>query len=163
MAAEKLSIKKTSSIFEEIERLKDQITRRAYDIFTGNGSSIGKDLDDWLAAERELFWKPAIELREKDNEYFVDIALPGIDPKDLEVKVTPDDLLVKGETRHEHHDDKEKVHTCEFQLGSVFRTVRFPKKINPDNVKAEFKNGMLCLTAPLAEEERAKTVKIGGA
>jgi HSP20 family protein len=136
---------------------------RAYDIFAGNGAIFGKDLDNWLAAERELLWKPAIELREKDNEFLVDVAMPGIDVKALEIEVTPDDVLIKGETPHEHKENKGIVHTCEFKAGSVFRTIHFPKQIDADNVKAEFKNGILHLKAPIAEEQRAGKVKIEAA
>jgi HSP20 family protein len=163
MATEKLPVKKTPSIFDEIERANEQIMRRAYEIFTGNGNMLGRDLDNWLVAERELFWNPAIDLSEKDDRYFVNIALPGMDPKDLEIRVTSEHLLVKGETQHKHETGKEKVHTCEFHSGSVFRTVRFPRKINPDDVKAEFKNGILRVTAPVAQEKRARAAKIGAA
>src|SRR5215475_4244019 len=102
MATETVSIRKTKSILDEIEEINNRIMCRAYDIFASNGGIFGKDLDNWLAAERELLWKPAIELREKDNEFLVDIAVPGIDAKDLEIEVTADDLLVRGETHHEH-------------------------------------------------------------
>ena len=124
MATETVSIRKTKSILDEIEEINNRIMRRAYDIFASNGGIFGKDLDNWLAAERELLWKPAIELREKDNEFLVDIAVPGIDAKDLEIEVTADDVLVRGETHHEHKEDKGTVHTCEFATGNVFRTIR---------------------------------------
>jgi HSP20 family protein len=163
MATETLRIRKTTSIADQIEKIHERIMRRAYDIFAANGGIFGKDLDNWLAAERELFWKPAIELREKDNEFLVDIAVPGIDAKDLEIEVTADDVLIKGETQHEHEEDKGTVHTCELQSGSVLRTIHFPKQVNADDVKAEFKKGMLHLKAPIAEEQRAEKVKIEAA
>ena len=64
--------------------------RRAYEIFSGNGGIFGKDIEDWLQAERELVWKPAIELEEKENEFLLQVAAPGIDPKDIDiVRATP--------------------------------------------------------------------------
>jgi HSP20 family molecular chaperone IbpA len=162
MATNTLPIRKTDSIFEEIEKTNDRIMRRAYDIFAGNGI-FGKDLDNWLAAERELLWKPSIELREKDDEFIVEVAVPGVDPKDLEIEVTADDVLVKGDVQHKHNEEAEKVHTCEFQSGSLFRAIHFPKKINPEKVKAQFNNGVLTLSAQIAEEQHAKKVKIEAA
>jgi len=52
------------------------------------------------------------------------------------------------------------VHTCEFRSGSLFRAVQLPKKIDPDKVKAELKNGMLLLTADIAEPSRARKVSV---
>jgi HSP20 family protein len=153
-----LPVRKSESIFDEIEKMNDRIMRRAHEIFLGNGSIFGQDLDNWFAAERELVWKPAIELHEKDDELFVNVAVSGVDPKDIEIEITPEDLLVKGEVRHEHTEDKGTVHTCEFASGHLFRTIHLPERIDPNKVKAEFKNGMLHLKAPIAKEQRARKV-----
>ena len=137
--------------------------RRAYDIFVGTGAVFGKDLDNWLAAERELIWKPAIELTEKNNQFEVKIVVAGVDPKDLKVEVTSEDLLVKGETRTQKKEEKGEVHTSEFQSGSLFRSIHFPKNVDPDKVKAEIKNGLLSIVAPIAEEAKARKVDIHAA
>ena len=158
--AETLAVKKTKSIFDEIEKMQERIMQRAYDIFRTNGGSVGRDLADWLEAERELVWKPAIELEEKNNEFRLKIAVPGVDPKDIDIEVTPDDILVKAELRHEHEEKKGEVHTCEFASGNLFRSIHLPKKIDTENVKAEFKNGLLTLKAAIAEEARAKKVTV---
>jgi len=155
-----LPIRKTESIFDELNKMPDRIMKRAFEIFDGNGHAFGKDIDDWLQAERELVWKPAIELQEKDNEIHLQIATPGIDPKDIDIEVTPEDILVKAETHHEHKEDKGEVHVCEFTSGNMFRSVHLPKKIDPDKVKAEFKNGMLSLTAEIAKEAQARKIDL---
>jgi HSP20 family protein len=142
---------------------EDRVMRRAYDIFRGNGTSIGRELDDWLTAERELVWKPAIELAEKDNQFQVKVAVAGIDPKDIKVEVTGDDLLVKGETRSEKKEEKGDVYTSEFQSGSLFRSIHLPKKIDADKVKADLKNGLLTITAPIAEEAKTRKVNVTAA
>jgi HSP20 family protein len=154
-----LSVKKRESIFEELNSLHDRIMQRAFEIFDEKGH-FGKDMDNWLQAERELVWKPAIELEEKDNNLHLQIATPGVDPKDMDIEVTPEYVLVKAETRHEHTEDKGQVHVCEFTSGNMFRSIRLPKKINPDKVKAEFKNGMLTLTAELAQEAQARRIEL---
>ena|SRR5579862_867606 len=155
-----LPVKKRESIFHELNSLHDQIMKRAFEIFDGNGHNFGKDVDNWLQAERELVWKPAIELEEKDNAVRLQIATPGVDPKDIDIEVTPEYVLVKAETRHEHKEDKGQVHICEFTSGNMFRSVRFPKKIDPDQVKAEFKNGILTLTAEIAKEAQARKIEL---
>ena len=132
--------------------------RRAYEIFERNGG-FGRDFDNWLQAERELFWKPAIELHEKDKYFVLEAALSGVDPKDLDIEVTPEDIVLKANIQHEHKEDKGTVHICEFESGKMFRSIHLPTKINPDKVKAEFKDGLLRVTAEIAQEMRARKIK----
>jgi HSP20 family protein len=157
-----LQVKKSKNIFEEFSGLQDRIMQRAYEIFNRDGI-FGRDLDNWLQAEREMVWKPAIELEEKENQFVLRIGVPGVEPKDIDIEVTPEDIFVKAEVSHEHRETKGKVHVCEFESGNLFRAVHLPKRIDPDKVKAEFKNGMLSLTAAVAEESRAKKVDIQAA
>ena len=156
---ESLVIRKTSSVFDEVNEIQERITRRAYEIFERNGGVFGRELDNWLEAEEELLWKPSIELREKDGELLLEAALSGVDPKDVEIEVTPEDIMLKAETQHQHAEQKGIVHICEFKTGRMFRSVHLPTKINPDRVKAEFTNGLLRLTAQIAQETRAKKSK----
>jgi Protein of unknown function (DUF2934) len=59
--AARLPVKKTESISDELNDIRNRITKRAFEIFDANGHSFGSDLEDWLAAERELVWKPPID------------------------------------------------------------------------------------------------------
>jgi HSP20 family protein len=156
---ESVAIRKASSVFDEMNEIQDRITRRAYEIFERNRGSFGGELDNWLQAEQELLWKPSIELREKDGELLLQAALSGVDPKDVEIEVTPEDIILKAETQHQHQEQKGTVHICEFRTGMMFRSIHLPTKINPDKVKAEFSNGLLRLTAQIAQEARARKSK----
>jgi HSP20 family protein len=158
--AELVPIRKSKSIFDEVERMRDRIMRRAYDIFTSNGGLFGRDTEDWMQAEQELVWRPAIELSEKDDEFRLELAAPGVDPKNIDIEVTPEDILIRADVHHEHRKEEGDVYACEFAHGNLFRSIHLPKKIDPEKVKAEFKNGLLRLNAPVAEEARAKKVTI---
>jgi HSP20 family molecular chaperone IbpA len=149
-------IAKAESVFDELQDMHDRIARRAYDIFTSNGRTVGRELDDWLEAENALVWEPSIELSETDKEFVLDMAVPGVDAKDIDLEVTPDYLVVKAGSRHDHQERNRKVHACEFESGSLFRSIQFPKKINPDRVKAELRNGIVHLTAEMATDQRRK-------
>lgn len=162
MARGEIEIKKTNSILEELDRLHQAINRRAYDLFR-NGGAWGGALADWLSAERELISKPAIELRQKDGQFEVLAALPGIEAKDLDVQVTPEDLLIKAESTRESETERGTVHVSELSSGKVFRSIRFPEKIDPDSAKAEYKNGLFKLTAAIAKSAAAKKVDIRAA
>ena len=138
--------------------MEDRIMQRAYDLFSGNGI-FGRDLENWLQAERELVWRPTVELYEKGDAFCLEAAVPGVDPKNIDIEVTPEDILLTAQIAHEHKEEKGTVHICEFDRGKMFRSIRLPRRINPDKVKAEFKNGMLYLTAEIAAEARVKKIK----
>jgi HSP20 family protein len=163
MAKNDVELRKTDSIRGEMERLERAISQRAYDLFRMNGTPWGSALADWLSAERSLVWKPAVELRQKDNQFEVLAATAGVDPEDLDVQVTPDDLLIKGKVDHEHTAQEGDVHVCEFKSGQMFRSVHFPQKIDPATVKAEYKDGMLHLTAIIAKSAEATKVPVKAA
>ena len=156
--ADTVPIRRTSSILDQMKEMQDRITRRAHEIFEQNGSVLGRDLDNWTHAERELIWRPAFELSEKDGRFHLEVAVSGLNPKEIHVEVSSEDIVLKAETRHEHQDEKELVHYCDFQSGTMFRAIHLPKKIDPAKVKAEFKNGLLRLTAEIAKEaKKSKT------
>jgi HSP20 family protein len=150
MANTDVKLRRTETILDELERLREAIGQRAYDVFQARGPW-GDALADWLTAEHELVWKPAVALREKDGRFEVLAALPGVDARDLDVRITPDDLLIQADVRHEHTEDKGTVHLCEFEEGRLFRSVHFPRKVDPESVKTEYRNGMLHLTAAVAK------------
>jgi HSP20 family protein len=156
MARNDIELHKTDTILEELDRLHEVLNRRAYALFRFRGASTGADLADWLTAESELVWKPAIELRQKDNQFEVLTATPGVEPKDLDVQITPEDLLIKADINHQHSREEGAVQVCEFNGGRLFRSIHFPEKIDPDSVKAEYRNGMLRLTAAIAKPATQK-------
>lgn len=162
MAKSEIDVKKTETIFDELDHLHEAISRRAYEFFR-NGHPWGDALADWLKAERELISRPAIEVRQADGKFDVSVALPGIDAKDLDVQITPDDLLIKAESTRENKTDEGTVHVSEFSGGKVFRSLHFPERIDPDTVKSEFKNGLLRVTVAIAKTAAAKKIDVKAA
>jgi HSP20 family protein len=157
--SEAVPIRKLPSVFDEIKAIQDRVTRRAYELFEHKGSVLGHDLEHWLQAEREVLWKPPLELAEKDGKFQLQAAIAGVEPRDIDIEVTPEDIVLKAETKHEHKEQEGAVHYCEFAGGKMFRLIHLPKKIDPDKVKAEFKNGLLRLTAPIVEGAQVRRVK----
>jgi HSP20 family molecular chaperone IbpA len=156
---ERVLIRKTTSLFDQLREMQDRVTQRAYEIFEQNGGASGSALENWTRAERELVWKPAFELSEKDGQFQLEAAIAGVEAKDIHVEVTAEDIILTADTQHRHSERKGMVHHCEFVTGKMFRSIHLPKKIDPDKVKAEFKNGLLRLTAEIAEEARTKKRK----
>jgi len=157
--ADSIPIRRPSSILDELHEMQERIMRRAFEIFERTGGTLGRDFENWAQAERELVWKPPLELIEQDGRFQLEAAVSGLDPKEIDIEVTPEDIVLKADTHHEHRAGKGIVHHCEFQSGRMFRAIHLPKKIDPNKVKAEIKNGLLRLTAEVAEEGRAKKIK----
>jgi HSP20 family molecular chaperone IbpA len=150
------------SIVDQLEQLHQRIARRAYDLFRGR-NGWGDAFGDWFSAEAELVSKPAVELREQDGILTIAAALPGVDAKDITVDITPQDVVIKAATEQKHTENKGQVHRCEFTAGQYFRSLPFPKAVDAAKAKAEYQNGMLNITVPIAPEARAKRVDIKAA
>ena len=151
MARGAIDIRRTDSIRNEFDRLHQAISQRAYEWFRHRDSWSGAPLIDWLSAEHELVWQPPVELRQKDRQLELLAAVAGVEPKDLDVQVTSEDVLIKADVDHQHAADSGAVHLCEFSKGRLFRSIHFPEKIDPDSVKVEYHNGLLRLTAAIAK------------
>src|SRR5436190_16968230 len=94
-----VAITHKNSIVDQLERLHQHIASRAYDLFQSR-DGWGDAFGDWLSAEQELIWKPAVELREHDGRFAVAAALPGVDAKDIAVDITPQEVVIKAATEH---------------------------------------------------------------
>jgi HSP20 family protein len=152
---QEIQVKKPSSILQELTELHETISRRAYELFQ-NGGLFSGPLADWFRAEREIVWRPPIELRQKDGQFELEAAVAGVDPKTLDVQVTPEDVLITASEERRREEDKGTVHVSEFESGRLFRSVHLPERIDPDSVKAELRNGLLRLTATIAKTTTKK-------
>jgi HSP20 family protein len=114
-----------------------------------------------MNAERETVWRPALEVRRSKDAFVVEAAVAGVDPKQFDVQVTPTEFLLGA---HVHHSDREQegeVVLCEFANGPLFRSYTFPEPPDAARVSAEYRNGILRVTAPLVQP--AKKVEVQAA
>jgi len=105
-------------------------------------------------------WAPAVDIYETDHNLVLNAELPGVDPKDVEVRVENNTLYLKGQRKFENEVKEENYHRIERSYGSFTRTFALPGSIDADKVAAEFKGGVLTLTMPKREEAKPKTIKI---
>jgi HSP20 family protein len=140
-------------VFEEAQRMLQKIEQRAFELYVERGSGVGRALDDWLAAERELGW-PASEFAEHAHDYTIAVALPGFEPADVGVTATSRELVVHARHRSEQaHSGKQagaKARGSSFSSADVYRRFELPCEVRLDDVKATLKNGMLSIVAPKA-------------
>jgi len=148
----KIAVKPTDSILNQMGERFDRIRQRAFELFTRRDPSSQTDVDDWLAAERELSLEPAIEVMEKDGRFEVDAALPGIEARNVQVEATPDELLITAvqEEGEPTYGDGTVINRSTTQM---FGAVHFPTSIDPEHVTADFHRGHLKVKAILAKPQ----------
>ncbi len=105
-------------------------------------------------------WAPAVDIYETENNLVLKADLPGVDPKDVEIKVEDGMLYLKGERKFEQEVKEENYHRVERAYGSFARSFSLPNSIDSDKVTAEYKDGQLLLTMPKREEAKPKTIKV---
>ena len=107
-------------------------------------------------------WTPAVEMEETEKELVLKAEIPGIDAKDLEVEVGEDRVTISGEHKEEKRtEDKEKNYFhSEFHYGKFQRVIPLPMSIKPDEIKSDFKHGILTLTMPKVGDVAKKVVKV---
>ena len=105
-------------------------------------------------------WAPPVDIYETEEAIVLKAELPGVDPKDVEVRVEDNTLYLKGERKFEKEVKEQNYHRVERSYGSFARSFSLPNSISTDKVRAEFKDGLLTLTMPKREEAKPKTIKI---
>jgi HSP20 family protein len=103
---------------------------------------------------------PAVDVAETENEVIVKAEIPGIDPKNLEVHVTEDSLDIKGEVKDEWEERDVGYCRRERYCGTFERTIALPAKVKQDEVKAQYKDGILTITLPKVEPSKPKARKV---
>ena len=117
-----------------------------------------------LGADGNGHFAPRINVSETGSEICVTAELPGVEEKDIDVTLVGNKLTIKGEKRTERDEEKEEggrhFHRIERMQGSFMRSLVVPDGIDPSNVDAHFKDGVLTVKVPKPAEAVQKTKKI---
>ena len=115
------------------------------------------------------FWGPSttasvqglpLDVSETDMELVVRAEVPGIDPKDIEVSLSGDVLVISGRKAEEREEERARYHHTERRFGSFQRSLRLPIPVEPEHVQAAYKNGVLTVTLRKAESLRPRKIEI---
>jgi len=116
---------------------------------------INRDDDDFLGA-----WNPAVDLFEKDDSFVIKAELPGLDKKDISVELKDRVLMLKGERKCENEVKEENYYRRERSYGKFQRAFNLPSDLDPDKIKADFKDGVLEISIPKPEAQKPKPITI---
>jgi len=103
---------------------------------------------------------PAINLTEKDDNFYVRAELPGVNPESLDISVVEGRLLIRGERKIDVEEQKTSYHRREREAGFFRRTIALPVRVDSSKVSADMKNGILTVTLPKSAEAKPKKITV---
>jgi HSP20 family protein len=138
--------------FREMTTLQDRINRLFNDAFP---TTADRETDLSLSD-----WKPAVDIYETADHLTVKVELPGVQKEDVSVEIKDNVLTIKGERKVETEVEDRNYYRRERAYGSFRRTFNLQYPVNPEKIKAKFRDGVLQVEVPKPEEEKPKQVTV---
>src|SRR5919108_5121154 len=133
--------------FRDLLSLQERMNRLFDESFRGATRSGGAD--DWALGGS---WAPAVDIYEHDGNIVMKAELPGVDPKDVDVRLENNTLTLRGERKLDKEVKQDNYHRVERSYGTFSRSFTLPSVVDQGNIKAEYRDGVLKLTLPKREE-----------
>ena len=135
--------------FREIATLQNEMGRLMSTLAGGNGDS-GRN------------WVPTLDVWETEGEVVYALDLPGIPEKDIAIEFEDGALTVSGERRRMNEVSDENLYRYERRFGSFSRTIGLPQGVTEDQIKADYKDGVLEIHVTKPEQPKPRRIEIGG-
>jgi len=136
--------------FREFSTLQDRMNR----LFR---ETQGNSQDESLISSS---FAPAVDVYEDEHNVTLKIEVPGIDEKDIDVRIESSTLTVHGERKIEKEEKEENYRRVERQYGSFTRTFNLPPTVDAEKVQADYDKGVLNITLPKKAEAKPKQIKV---
>jgi len=153
----------SSRMWNPFGALRGEIDR-LFDDFDGGfwGSPFRRSIFDMVPMPRVTVGtaSPAVDVAEKDHEYEITAELPGLDEKDIEVKLSNGGLSIKGKKEEAKEEKKKDYVVSERRYGSFERYFTLPEGVDTNKIAANFKKGVLTVTLPKTVEAQKQEKKI---
>ena len=112
--------------------------------------------EDFFPMNRNTSSLPSVNIREDEKAFYLELAVPGMDKKDLRIEVKDDVLTISSEHKEEKDEDLEGYRRREFSYSSFCRSFYLPEDVNGEKIGASYKDGILNVEIPKLEEEKKK-------
>jgi len=119
--------------------------------------------DTWSGQEGDIEygnWAPAVDLREDETQFVIQVDLPGVDKKNIDIHVENNVLTLSGERRFEKEDERQNYHRIERAYGKFVRSFTLPSTVRSGDIAANYQDGILEVVLPKAEESKPKKIAI---
>jgi HSP20 family protein len=117
-------------------------------------------LFDQIGDGEERMWAPSLDLVKEEGRLILKVDLPGIKPEDVQVEVKDGRLTVSGEHTEEHHEHKGEYLRRERRFGSFSRSMSIPEGVDPKEIQATTKDGLLEVIIPVPESKGEATESV---
>ena len=150
------------SVRREIDHVFDRLHRGMWDFPFGRR---GFELELPWPRATDLAIAPAVDVAEKDKEYEITAELPGMDEKNIEIKLSNGTLTIKGEKKEEKEEREKDYYLSERRYGSFMRSFQVPEGVDTGKIEATFSKGVLNVKLPkTAEAQKSeKTISVKAA
>jgi len=105
-------------------------------------------------------WTPAVDIAEHDDGYLVKVELPGVNKDDVKLTLENNILTMRGEKKLEKETKKENYHRVERSYGTFQRSFTLPAAVKAEKIDASYKDGILTVLLPKAEEAKPKQIEV---
>jgi HSP20 family protein len=139
--------------FAELASLNDQMNR----VFRNVRSSQERSPEEYLVSSG---FAPPVDVYEDEHNITLKIEVPGIDEKDIDVRIENSVLTVHGERKFEKEEKEENFHRVERQYGSFTRSFTLPSTVDPDQIRANYDKGILRISLAKKAEAKPKQIKV---
>ena len=135
-------------MFEDFRREVDGLMNRFF------------DRDSLRSSDGSGWFSPSINVAEAENSYEITVDLPGMKPDDFNVELRDGDLWISGERKQEHEETKKSWHVSECRYGQFRRMIRLGDDVQPDQINAEYVDGVLKVTVPKSETSKPRRIPV---
>jgi HSP20 family protein len=140
--------------FRDLVTLQDRMNRLFDESYRGNRTG---ETDDWALGGS---WAPAVDIYEEEGSIVLKAELPGVDPKDVDVRVENNVLTLRGERKFGSEVQRDSYHRVERAYGTFSRSFTLPTVVDTERIKAEVKDGVLRVNLPKKEEAKPRQISI---
>ncbi|UVT15988.1 MAG: Hsp20/alpha crystallin family protein [Nitrospira sp.] len=138
--------------FRELEEVSDRLNR----LFARPTERPSNGKETMIVAD----WTPPVDISETEGEYQIKAEIPDVKKEDVKITLEDGVLTIQGQRKHEQEEKGKKFHRIERSYGSFARTFALPDVIEVDQVRAEFKDGVLNLHLPKSEKAKPKAIEV---
>jgi HSP20 family protein len=135
--------------FQQFQREMDQLMHRFF-----------SDVDQEGNSKQLTSWTPRVDVEEDDKQFLVKADIPGVDPKDVDISIQDNSLVLRGHKKEEKEEKKKNYHRVERFEGQFYREIGLPRGIDADKIQAKSANGVVTISIPKKAEAQPKKVAI---
>jgi len=140
--------------FRDLVSIQDRMNRIFDEAF--RGATRGSE-DEWALGGS---WAPAVDIFEQEGNIVLKAELPGVDPKDVDIRIENGTLTLRGERHFDDDVKRDNYHRVERSYGAFARSFSLPNVVEVDKIKAEYRDGVLRVTLPKKEEAKPKQISV---